>query len=555
MTPFARSASFGIVLAAGAGVAQPAAAENPKLTLRVQNATAVEAAAQLTQAAGVPVEVQVPRLPAGAQPPASYRLLQEKTSFDWNGKTFAAALRDLSGKYQLRLSRRWGGFILFPGGAAPSAPEQKVGVTEQQGVKLSVRRVTVRNNRTLDFAGGPVAQDEQALTLELYAHLGEGDGDRIAGLENVVAMDDRGNLLVGERLGGRASGAALSGSLYPDEWAGAVNLSGAHPRAARLVWIEGDVIAYGSARMQPVDAPLPLPKEGFKKSVGETTAEVLQFEAGSGSSGPASTGPLVTIRVQSALGTGQETLPVPLLVGASGTLYSPATTTQTARRVGAGMAYEITGRFAAVAETVKAVRMNVVDRKEPHRLFNFRMQDVPLPAEAAFVPRRPVMAINPTNPAAARAFYQQGGGALVTSVKINDQPPPEGMLALGLAPKSGPEAGSVRWIDAPIGKDGTVRVPDLKPGKYRLLRTFQPRQDLRLAGVGRWQNNEVEVIVEAGQEAEVAPLSWKVTPTVEATEPMTGGTAKPAVTDKPKTTPKPKPKKTPTRRKPVAKKK
>lgn len=561
MRSYLKRSTLGLMLATGAMIQSPAPADNPKLTLNVQDATAMQAAAQLSRASGVPVQIQMPNLPTGVSLPSTYRALEEKASFKWNGVTFATALRELKARYRLQVSRQWGRFNLYPSGVANSAsPAQKVGLVEKAGMQLFVRRVSVRNMRALDFAGGPISQDDQSLHLELQADLGESDSDLIAGIENVVAMDDQGNLLTGERTLARSTSTTLSGTLLPDEWACALNLTGVHPKATRLVWVEGDVLTYKSARTHPFEVALPLTPEKAKKTVGGMVVEVLRANVPAGAGAAESTAQLsVSFQVQAPLHSaimvqGLEALPLPLLIDATGGFHAPTSHQQSARSMGGGLVYSITALYAPVKEEIRTLRLNIPERGEASRAFSFRMKDVPLPPEGAFIPRRNVLLPGRTSTPAPRAFYEAGGGTLVSTVKINGELPPGGALALGLAPKSGGENAGMRWVDLPIDKSGKVVLSNVRPGIYRVLRSFLPRQDLRLAGVGRWQNNEVlEVIVEAGENTTLPPLTWNRDPEPETTT----DPKKPAASVKPPVgkpaTQKP-PVKKPAPKKPVVKK-
>src|SRR5947207_3430541 len=102
-----------------AAIHAPGMAANPKVSLKVENATAAEAVAALSRAAGIPLEFSLPRTLPGAPVPPFVAAVNERTSFDWSGVSFARALRQLCGKYGLALNRRTGGYSLYPSGAAP----------------------------------------------------------------------------------------------------------------------------------------------------------------------------------------------------------------------------------------------------------------------------------------------------------------------------------------------------------------------------------------------------------------------------------------------------
>src|SRR5262249_31614507 len=103
------------VVALGA-LAAPGAAQNPRLSLKLENLTAADAAARLGEAAGVSLNLAGGGQ-AGAPAPGAARL-QERASFDWTGVTFAQALRQLCERYGLRVGfRNSAGYPLAPAGA------------------------------------------------------------------------------------------------------------------------------------------------------------------------------------------------------------------------------------------------------------------------------------------------------------------------------------------------------------------------------------------------------------------------------------------------------
>src|SRR5262249_6410510 len=88
----------------------PARAENPKVSLKVEGATAAEAAAALGQAARIPIELSLPP----TTPARERERLLERDTFDWRAATFAAALRQLCERYDLAPGRGPSGYLLGP---------------------------------------------------------------------------------------------------------------------------------------------------------------------------------------------------------------------------------------------------------------------------------------------------------------------------------------------------------------------------------------------------------------------------------------------------------
>src|SRR5438874_2296388 len=208
-----------IVVATLLTLAAPCRADNPPVSLKVENATCAEATAQLSKAAGVSVQLYTTNLPPGAQVQPNPDL-EKKASFDWSHATFAQALRQLCEHYNLRPGRQMGGgYLLWPAGNAPPlAAEKPVGLFEKNGLRLSAQGVQMMENRSISFVANGQAWNNASTSVTLQCRLAAGDADSIAGIENATAKDDRGNLLVSA--GG--TGYYYGNSQYPDEWTGSV---------------------------------------------------------------------------------------------------------------------------------------------------------------------------------------------------------------------------------------------------------------------------------------------------------------------------------------------
>src|SRR5579872_6634351 len=72
-------------------------AENPRLAIKVPDATLEEAASQLSKASGI--EVRPPVTPPN---PAAVPVPANRCSFDWSDITFARALRQLCDRFNMR---------------------------------------------------------------------------------------------------------------------------------------------------------------------------------------------------------------------------------------------------------------------------------------------------------------------------------------------------------------------------------------------------------------------------------------------------------------------
>jgi hypothetical protein len=526
-------------------LAAPSRAENPRVSLKVENATAREAAAQLSRAAGIQVDVYPPAIPAEANPPVPAPL-EQKASFDWTGTTFARALRQLCEKYGLRPNPRpAGGYTLYPAaGAAVPAPAQKpVGLFEKNGVRLFARGINVTDYRAISFANGvPLFGPGASLSLHLACELADGDAERIAGVQNLTARDDLGNLILSDDQG-RSYYSSGYGQ-YPDEWSGSVTFTPPHPKAKKLQWVEGDLMAYSTVTPLRVELPLPFAGKSARKEAGGLIFLLSRYQdtpdpQADGDEqddfpvqrlGPLAAAPAgfsVRVRVYEprdahAVARNGSWGYMPYAVGASGQAYSVGVS-----RGGQGGRADQQGTvidhgalgFIMPEKPVKLV-WDLVEKSQPQKLLSFRMTDIPLPQQSAFAAARranppPVLAASPDRP-----YYAKGGGVLVSRVQLQERPAGEGSLAMGLSARNGAEWSAIRWISVDVARDGTARLEDLKPGSYRLLRAYQPRQPGGgPPAPGRWLNGELTVEVAAGKEIVLPSLRWEPVPDEETPAP------------------------------------
>lgn len=503
-----------VALLAAALAPFPARAENPRLSLKLENVGAAEAAAQLGKAAGVPVE-----LSGGGSP--------DRASFEWSDVTLGRALRQLCEKYGLRPARRMNGYLLYPSPPPGPAPK-RVGLVEKNGMRLYARALTLADRRTVNFLGEEANSDDSQLTLQLFCELGDGDNDSIAGIENVTARDDQGNVLVPDA--GRSYYGGYGAGQFPDEWSGSLSLSLPHPKAKRLAVVEGDLMAYRSVKPLRVDVPLPLTEKSVRRQAGDWLIVVSQYQAvqkepeeddadlPNFGQQPQRLGPAMRVRLyypnRSRVawrgGWGWH----PYLVGASGRTYLPVQSGGTGMGDGQLTLSDTQLVFPALGEPPAKLVWDLVERVDPVKLLSFRMTDIPLPTAPAFVPRAAPPAAVPEGsaPGEDRPFYEKGGGTLVTRVRIGERAAGEGTLQVGLAARSGRDWGPVRWTEVPVGPDGSARLEDVKPGTYRVLRTYRPKMPAPPTHVGRWAEGESVVTLAPGKETAVAPLRWVAGP-------------------------------------------
>lgn len=504
-----------------------ARAANPKVSLKIENVTAEEAVARLSAAAGVPLQIQG-QVPKGA----------ERATFDWTEVPLGTAMRQLCERFQVQPRKRWeGGYHLYPWPAAAPGPEPKrVGLSERNGVRLYATQVSVQNRQTRSFLARDVQPEESQMQLQLRCELGERDPDAMLGVENVSARDDLGNAVT---FG--TSGPVYPGYYepqYPDTWQTSLSFNLLNRRARKLALVEGDLMAYQTVRPLKVEVPLPLPEKMVRRQVGDWLIVVSHYRASTPEPQeeepglPALVarhpmrGPSVRLRVyyphKSPLvsaRSGQRDI-MPQIQGASGRLHSPIPSDGK----GAGdQVLMMTDTFLYLStpgETPQKLVWSLIEKSDPIRLMRFRMEDIPLPeaptgaAPAGAAPAKPAPA-PAARPGAYRSteqadhpFYQPGGGGLVSALELPDLAPTHGRMQVGLQVKQGAGWGPLRWTEVERGMDGLFRLGPLKPGVYRLRRTFRPNGDAGILAAGRWRNEEVQITVQAGKETRVPPLTW-----------------------------------------------
>lgn len=529
------------------GLGAPVQAANPKITLSLQNVTASEAVRKLAEAAGVSVSLH-----DAARAGAGRNGAPETASFQWKDVTFANALRELARQFMLQPNRSGSGYTLYRSFQAPPGPPAKrVGLVEKGGVRLYARSVGMSDYRRKDFINGNDSGGGN-MTLDLMAELGDGDAETIAGIANVRARDDQGNLLGNPNAQPFYGG--YSGGVYPDEWTGSVNIPAPHPRAKKLAWLEGDLMGYRSVKTFKVEIPLPITEKYVRKDAGDVILVVSRYqatrEAGDDDvieglpaqpGGARADGARMRIRVYTPQGQarvgprqGGGTWNIqPVLVGASGNTYTASRTHSTGWGDGQYSVNDSTYSFGNGTDTPVKLVWELAERSQPVKLFSFRMTDIPLPDITLPAPPRPgVQPVVPAGPQQDHPFYEKGGATLVSPVLLEDKAPVQGTVQLGLSARVGTGWGPVRWLDLDI-EEGAAKLEGLKPGTYRLHRKFRPADGEAAPRGGAWANTEVVITAVAGKELKAAPLRWSSRPLVVPGKPAVKAPAKPPVVKKP----------------------
>ena len=491
----------------------PARAENPRVHLKLENVTAAEAAAALGKAADVEIQLSTRGQEAA---------FQEKASFDWSDTTLGTALRQLTRRYPLRLSGHFGGrYQLFADAQGPAPARQSL--VEKNGVRIFVRSIGVYSNRQINFDDAQNS-DNGNLNIFFGAEMPDGDPEAIVGVDAVSAKDDQGTILTSTRQGAFGRGPFGSSNGYPDEWSGSTSLSSPHPRARKLVWVEGDLLVYKTYRKHRVE--LAVSDKGQARKVGDATVALTRFDR---PPSPATTPDAQDFQVELSMSVPAgasasfSRMPQVRLLGKSGKLYNSSGGGVGTSGGPEGETILITSMFRNVPEPAERAVLFTVETGDPQRLLSFRMANVPLPGEASFIPRHAPAEVRARNGGAAPApnggdvaFQQADGSALVTQVSMADRPLAEGVLSIGLAVKDESGWGPLRWTDVDVDEKGQARLEHVKPGVYRVLRVFRTKkQSVPLSDSGTWRNAETTVTVMAGKDATLPPLTWS---TVKAPE-------------------------------------
>ncbi|MBI3910942.1 MAG: hypothetical protein HY320_08420 [Armatimonadetes bacterium] len=475
----------------------PAGAQNPAITLNVDNLELREIVKRLGETARAPLELFAPD-----------DVTSQKASFHWEKVGLGQAMRDLCNRFALVAQHRPGaGYELRRfGGVAPNAGEDNAPrAITPEGYQVIAQRIQVYEGRARTFLGG--GQDEQYgnLTIQILCRCPAGESLAAATLDNVQAEDDLGNRLTSPDGSGYYSG----GVQFPDERIVSSQLPTPDPRATRLRWLTADLYAHRSVQEVRISIPLPLEKrivvrqeQGVLVAVADwRSAEPIEGLppelAGFGGDG----GPSARVRVQWAAGQTvrardrDDWLMAPVAVDASGRRYYPSV------NGGSGGGGEVEWREGQVTfhgMQAPAVRLewNLLLCSDLEKVTSLRLTDIPLPSP----PKRPAPAPKP--PVTAPAVRT---GSLACQVLIDGKPATPGKLAVGMATRQGRGWGPIRWRDVWLSAGGAARLEDLAPGTYRVLRRYATPSGRQ----GRWQNADVVVTIITGKEARLPALEFK----------------------------------------------
>lgn len=490
------------------GVLAPGWGQSPKVSLRLEEVTCREAAAALSLATGIPIEIRawiLSDIPRAVEPPLID--LNERASFDWRETTYARALRELADRYRLRPEPGYGGgHILEQVGIEGPLPVYTSAPRDSpRGMRVEVRRVSVSG----DYSGRPPG-DQVSLTLAGIA--ADGDASAVYRVENLVARDDRGGVLTAERIHLREVQ-----HTYPDEWLLNATLTGLQPGATRLEWLEGDLMAQSRENVRRCEIPLPPPAGGGRR---EFPGLVVEFQELLPKVPPESDfarerlrhGPFLRAKLIYPEGRprreflARASVPDIALVGASGRRYARLGIAMRGRNENGVEVSDLTCPFPPIEEPVVGLRFEFWEWGEPQRLAAFRIPAIPLLGGTGRAGTVYYGAFHESELAPGDPLYAAGGGVLVSRVQRAGRPAPEGRLSVGIAPADGTPGR--RWYEVVVGEDGIGRLPHLRPGAYHVLRLYRPLQHERRPAPGWWVNSDVVVRVAAGQDTTLPVLDY-----------------------------------------------
>jgi hypothetical protein len=510
------------------------AGSDPSVTLEVRNLTAAEAAEALGKVAGWKIAIR-----SDAPAPAAPSRREPRFSFRWSGATFSTALREFCARTSLRpASTSIGGAVrqieLWPGRYPLDPPWDPRTGFEKDGIRLRVRAVSVTHH---DAAGPFVAArapgSRASVTLSIIADLHGRDPATLAGFTTVRARDDRGASSPEIE---HAAFYGNTGSMYafPDQWTGSIQVPGVSSNARKLDWVDADLIAYRPRIVRSIELPWPAAGKTEKKPWGDATVFVGETAGEPGTVLPEETDPeLRGLSKNTGLDGTRRRLflrvytpaagePNPDLSGArrvtvigqAGTRYE--TEAEESAEFGTGDWHAWQARISVRGVKDPPVRI-LLERLEPaerERLFTVRFTNVPLPERIGvpvegYGPPGP----RPTSPSSSR---QPGGGTLVGTTSINGRPASAGWVWLGLTRLDGAVPGPTDWRSVEANALGQVRLAEIAPGRYRVIRVFRLRHQRSDTGTastataleGSWTGAEQTVIIEAGKTTELPPLQW-----------------------------------------------
>jgi hypothetical protein len=375
--------------------------------------------------------------------------------------------------------------------------------------RIEVERVSVFETRSLEGGGhSRSVQRSCALTLRLTAAAPE-ELQAILGIApEIRAMDD-----TGQRLHAR-------GPVLPSFSAGAVpggsrlvaSLEAPDRRATRLAEVAGELILYRTVTPARIEFDLAADPGERVETLGSARITLQKAEVSGDEC-------VVRLRVEGdpALVVADQPQAleraVPVLLTRSGARHRLGSFSATSGVSPEGKLFtEQKLTFRGLKEAPSRLVLDALLKSDPDRRIAFRLVDVPLPPEYPAQPasgstnrrigvapsRSDVTGVRVTGPLAA-----VNGGSLAGAVEATGAG--GGRVAFGLSLREGSGWSAVRWIEAPTDAAGMARITGMRPGRYRVRRTFT-RTTAGTSAAGGWKNDDVTVFVVAGMETLLPPL-------------------------------------------------
>jgi len=413
----------------------PAARGEPRLTLRLENATLAETLGHLERFYGR-------RFPTGAEtaPGAPAR-----ASFDWREAGPGVVYRDVAAAFHCLPTRTHDGAVRFePGKPAPGGF-----VLHREGLGLTLGEVRQRETRAAR-PGAAAEAPRRELVLALTLRALDGDPQTLVGLDVVRARDSTGRTLRPTGPAPRWNPKDGPASGFPDEWRVEVALEGPAPAARELAGLELEALVRPDTRTHRLEAVgVAGAPVGGPRAVGPVQVRPLDRVAGPGFV-------LVWPRgVEVGAGAGEE-------AGIALFARRPGGDLRRVPLAFGGVLVDERGEHSAQYGVRSATPADgplvwdVTARAGPERRVAFRFARLPLPL---------------AGPGGSDAPYA-GTASLLLTVP-GGRP---GELTLGLArAATGGRSGPVRWSTVETDAESRARVDDLAPGVYRLQATFRPR--------------------------------------------------------------------------------
>ncbi len=513
------------------------------VTLQLERVTATEAVQALRRSAGPLVLLEDEGtasasagggmgLSATLPPPSA----GARASFHWTGASPAAAVRELAAAFDYdvvsmppgyllrsRRAREWTGWRTVQHGLHFSLPGA--------GWSLAAARSFRRANFTRDLG--------RTLMLGLGVHEPGFGAERIARVEELRV-----------RVGSVRAGAGARDLSYPHtvrrsedappgRWEGLLSTDAPDVPSPRLAGLEGTVVLFRRVRPRRIVATVPPGAAPVLQAVAPDLA--FEFSRLPGLARPESEtsrasdapvrGPELRLRmlqevrpdVEWVLRSTLSPRLLPVALGRSGRVFLPDVRQSRPRRTGERLTVEHDLVFPGMQEPLERLVWDLLERADSTRAVPFRLTNLPLPARVGVLFPSAGGAEESDSPAMRGGRWDNRApsfllpalpaGTLACRVDVPREDGSSGVLRVGLARVEGEVWEPLTWITIPVATDGNVRLPPLRPGRYRVIRVYRlhPRASASLPAaiaVGHFEHGEVLARVKPGQVTHLPPLRW-----------------------------------------------